>query len=180
MMNTINPSVAEIDATINFLSILELAKDASKLKEALSTIKAEKDAAAAERKAAQLAKEDVAAGQAALEDMQAQLERDRAKLKQDQAASFKTSEELDAASVAMREERDRFDRWMAGEREALANLRARVDSDAAANKRRAEDLMALEAKAAVRERDADAAIAAADAKRAEYEAKIASLKAMVQ
>lgn len=178
-MNAITPSVAEIDATINVLSILELAKDASKLKDALGTIKAEKDAAAAERKAAQLAKEDIAAAQAALEDQQVQIDRDRAKLKQDQAASLKTSEELEQASVAMREERNRFDRWMAEEREALANLRARVESDAVANKRRAEDLMALEAKAATRERDADAAIAAADAKRAEFEAKLANLKAMV-
>ena len=54
MMNT-NPSVAEIDATMNLLSVLELAKDASKLKTALQEIKDAQDALAAMKKDADAA-----------------------------------------------------------------------------------------------------------------------------
>ena len=79
----------------------------------------------------------------------------------------------------MRDERNQFDRWMAEQREALNSDKARVESDRVANSRRAEDLQTLEDAANKRVQDAENEIAATKAKRAEYEAKMENLKAMV-
>lgn len=178
MINT-TPSVSEIDATMNLLSVLELAKDATKLKGALKEIKAAQDAASAERKAA----DDYIAQakqQAADLDRQAGVvEQSRAKVKEESARAFKAAEEVELSREAMRDERNRFDRWMADERERLTARQAKVESDHVANARRAEDLKIIEDAADRRAKEADAAIKAADAKRAEYETKLASLKAMV-
>lgn len=178
MMNTI-PSAAEIDATMNLLSVLELAKDATKLKEALQEVKSAQDAASAERKGADEAIAQ-AKQQAAELDRQAGLvEQDRAKVKEESAKAFKASEEIELSREAMRDDRNKFDRWMADQREVLAANLAKIESDRVANARRAEDLKAIEDAADRRVKEADAAIKAADAKRAEYEAKLSNLKAMV-
>lgn len=178
MINT-TPSVAEIDATMNLLSVLELAKDAGKLKSALQEVKAAQDAASAERAAADKAIAQAKADAIALATQQGQLDQQAAKLKEESAKVFKGSEEVELSREAMREERNRFDRWMAEQREALAGDQARVESDRVANARRAEDLKSIEDAAANRSKAADAAIQAADAKRGEFETKLASLKAMV-
>ena len=178
-MNTINPSVAEIDAAINVLSVLEMAKDATKLKETLQQFKAAEKSAAAERKASEKAAAALDAKAEEIERQRALLELDQLKLKDDVARMLKSSAEVSDMRDAMREERNRFDSWMAEQREALAADKARVESDAVANMRRLEDLNAAEKAASDRVRDAEAAIQSAEAKREEYEAKIASLKAMV-
>lgn len=178
-MNTINPTVAEIDAAVNVLAILEMAKDAGKLKAALQEVKDAQAAAATERAEADKALASLKAVEASLERDRALLEQERAKLKEESARVFKASGDVELDRAAMREERNNFDRWMAGEREAIAAARAKADSDAVANQRRAEEIASVEESAAARVRDAEAAIRAADAKRAEYEAKIDSLKKMV-
>lgn len=178
MMNT-TPSVAEIDATMNLLSVLELAKDATKLKSTLQEIKSAQDAASDERKAADEAIAQAKQQAAELERQAGLVEQDRAKVKEESTRAFKAAEEVELTREAMRDDRNKFDRWMADQREALAASLAKVESDRVANARRAEDLKAIEDAADRRVKEADAAIAAADARRAEYEAKIASLKAMV-
>ena len=178
MMNT-TPSVAEIDATMNLLSVLEMAKDATKLKSALQDIKAAQDAAMAERKAADAAIATAKAQEAALQVQAGLVEQSKAKVKEEAARAFKASEDIELIRAAVLEERNNFDRWMAAQREALAADQARVESDRVVNARRAEDLKAIEDAADRRVKEADSAIKAADAKRAEYEAKLASLKAMV-
>jgi len=179
MMNTINPTVAEIDAAVNVLAILEMAKDAGKLKATLQEVKDAQDAAASERAAADKAAADLRGLQAEIERENALIAQERAKLKQETAQILKNNEQTELMRAAMRDERERFDRWMAAEREVLDAAKAKVDSDAVANARRAEDLQAIEAAAATRVADAEAAIKAADAKRAEFDAKLANLKAMV-
>ncbi len=178
MMNT-TPSVAEIDATMNLLSVLELAKDATKLKGALQEVKAAQDAASAERKAADASIAQMRQQAAELERQAALIGQDRTKVKEESTRIFKASEEIELSRDAMRDERNRFDRWMADQREALAADQAKAESDRVANARRAEDLKAIEDAADRRAKEADAAIKAADAKRAEFEAKLANLKAMV-
>ncbi len=173
------PSVAEIDATMNLLSVLELAKDATKLKGALQEVKAAQDAASAERKAADAAIAQAKKQAAELERQAGLVEQDRAKVKEEYAKAFKASEEIELSRNAMRDDRNKFDRWMADEREQLAASQAKVESDRVANARRAEDFKAVEDAANLRVKEADAAIKAADAKRAEFEAKLAGLKAMV-
>jgi hypothetical protein len=178
MMNT-TPSVAEIDATMNLLSVLELAKDATKLKSALQDIKSAQDAAAAERKAADAAIATMRAQEADLQVQAGLVEQSKAKVKEESARAFKASEEIELARAGMVDERNTFDRWMAAQREALAADQARVESDRVAVARRAEDLQTIEDAAARKVDEAQAAEKAADAKRAEYEAKLAGLKAMV-
>ncbi len=178
MMNT-TPSVAEIEATMNLLSVLELAKDATKLKGALQEIKSAQDAASAERKAADEAIAQSKKQAADLEKQAGLVEQDRAKCKEESARVFKSAEEVELSREAMRDDRNKFDRWMAEQREALAADQAKVEADRVANARRAEDLKAIEDAAARRVSEADAAIRAADAKRAEFETKLANLKSMV-
>ena len=178
MINT-TPSAAEIDVAMNLLSVLELAKDATKLKGALQEVKAAQDAASAERKAADQAVTQAKQQAAALEKQAGLVEQDRTKVREESARIFKASEEIELSRDAMREERNRFDRWMAEQREALSADQAKVESDRVANARRAEDLKAVEDTADRHMKEADAAIQAADAKRAEFEAKLSNLKAMV-
>jgi len=178
MINT-TPSAAEIDATMNLLSVLELAKDATRLKGALQEVKAAQDAASAERKAADDAIAQAKQQAAEIERQAGLIEQDRAKVKEETAKAFKASEEIALSREAMRADRNNFDRWMADQREVLAANMAKIESDRVANARRAEDLKAIEDAADRRMKEADAAIKAADAKRAEYEAKLSNLKAMV-
>jgi chromosome segregation ATPase len=178
MMNT-NPTAADIDAAINLLSILELAKDATQLKDALKDIKKAQDAAAAERKKADKSLADLKAKFAELDEQTAVIEQERAKLAIETARTLQASKDVDDMRVAMREQRIDFDRWMAQQREKLAADEARVASDSVANARRAEDLKTLEDEAARRADRADAAKAAADAKREEFEAKLENLKQMI-
>jgi hypothetical protein len=178
MMNT-TPSVAEIDATMSLLSVLELAKDAAKLKKALQEIKAAQDAASAERNAADEAIAQTNRQAAELQVEFGLLEQGRVKVKEETARALKASEDIELSREAMRDDRNKFDRWMADQREALVAEQAKVESTRVANARRAEDLKAIEDAADRRVKEADAAIKAADAKRAEYEAKLSNLKAMV-
>lgn len=178
-MISTKPTVAEIDAAMNLLSILEMAKDASALKATLAGIKDQQAALAEQRELAAKDLETLAGGQLFLEEQQARLDADREKLRQENDKHIRNTADLAADRAAMKEERNRFDAWMAKEREEFDRLKARVSSDAAANNTRAAQLEARNAELDKREADLASARAAADAKRVEYEQKLESLKAMV-
>lgn len=178
-MNTINPTPAEIDSAVNLLSVLELAKDATKLKEALKKIKDEHDAVSAARAAAVQEASEAKQATADLAAKQSRLDSDRAKLKEGMAILFKNNEELELARAAMRGERESFDNWMAAQREALAADRAKVESVAFENKRRAEEAALAMKDADTRMQHAQQLAAEAAAKLRDYESKLAQLKAMV-
>lgn len=178
-MISTTPTNAEVDAAISVLSVLEMAKDATKLKAALSGIKDAQDAAVAERKAADKSISQLKADANALLAQEAQIEQQRAKVKEESAKAFKAAEHIEAERAAMVEERNRFDHWMAQQREDLAAAQAKVESDRVANARRAEDLQLIEASCAAKAAEAEVAIRTANARCVEYEAKIANLKAMV-
>lgn len=178
-MITTHPSVAEVDATLSLLSVLELAKDASKLKTALLTLKAEQDDLAdaqkkhdnAVRRAQEATKRaEEAIGKSLAEKAAASEELARV------AAGFA---DLEAAREAMKAERDAFDRWMAGERDALSRRVAEVDSKAVQNEREGERLTRLEATLQGERQKLQSAMDAVAAKGDELDAKLNSLKAMV-
>jgi hypothetical protein len=72
-----------------------------------------------------------------------------------------------------------FDRWMAGEREALAKRQSEVESKAVTTSRLADDIARREDALKATEERLAAAIAAADARRKEFDDKLASLKQMI-
>lgn len=178
-MISTTPTVAEIDAAINVLSILEMAKDASKLKDALAKIKEAKDEAKAMNDMAAQKLADISTARRDLDSQQAIIESQQAKLREANQIHLRNNEDLAADRAAMREERDRFDRWMAEERNAVARLRAQAEADKSVNDRRGAELQAEAAQLDKIKADLAAQQRAADALRAEYEQKIASLKAMV-
>jgi chromosome segregation ATPase len=178
-MITTNPSVAEIDATINFLSVLEMAKDSAKLKAALNELKAEQDDLAdAQKKHDNAARKANDAAKKA-EDAAAKALAAQAKADDDIAKVAKGLADLENERVAMREERNQFDRWMAAERDALSKRQAEVESKAVLNTRAEEEMAKRASAVGAAEAKLANAIAAADAKREEYEAKLASLKEMI-
>ena len=179
MIANIKPLAAEIDAAVNVLSVLEMAKDASKIKATLQGVKEAQQEAARERAAAEKAIVDLCKERAQLDDQRKDLDAQAAKVREESARAFKNAEDVELSRVAMRNERDRFDKWMADQREALNAQIAKVQSDAVANERRHAELQEAKADAATRAAEAVAAIKAADARRAEYENKLSSLKAMV-
>jgi chromosome segregation ATPase len=178
MINT-HPSVAEIDATINLLSVLEMAKDATKLKDTLHSLKLRQDeieqAKQAHDKAAYDAQQEAKKAEAVL----AQVAVSQEKANRDLSNVAKGFADLEAARESMREERNKFDRWMAGEREALARRQSEVDSKAVTTSRLAEDIARREDALKATEERLAAAIAAADARRKEFDDKLASLKQMI-
>lgn len=170
---------AQIDTALNVVSILEMVKDATKLKEALAKIKEAQDAGVAQQKKLDKTLADIAKGQKALAEQEAALAAEREKLRSDAAALAKNTELLQADAAAMREERNKFDSWMAVEREKLAAETAKVASDADQNVRRAEELKKEAAGIEKMRAKLDKAQEAVDAVRAEYEQKMVALKAMV-
>lgn len=178
-MNSINPTTAEINSAVNLLSVLELAKDATKLKEVLKKIKEEQDAAAASFAAATEEASRAKQAMAELAAAQSQVDFDRAKLRDGMATLFKNNEDLELARADMRRERESFDNWMAAQREALAADKAKVDSVAFENARKAEEAALAMKDANVRMQHAEQLAAEAAAKLREYETKLAQLKAMV-
>lgn len=178
-MISTTPTVAEIDATINLLSILELAKDASKLKEALGGIKSAHDAVKADMAALDKLKAEVIKTQANVSVLQGRLDADREKLRVENQAHIRNCEALEQDRAAIKSEREKFDAWMAGEREKLAADLAKVASDRAAIENRAKELDAVRDNVAKQAMDAMRAQEAADAVRAEYETRMTALKAMV-
>lgn len=178
-MISTSPTVAEIDAATKLLSILEMAKDASKLKESLAKIKEAQDAAAAERVAAEQAAASMLAGQRSLEQQQAKNASDMEKLREANALHIRNTEDLANERAAMKDERNRFDTWMAEQREELDRMKSavaaqasQVNAQAARIEQQANDLAKREAGVEVLE-------SAAKAKIAEYDQKIDNLKQMI-
>jgi len=178
MLNT-NPTAADIDATMNLLSVLEMANDATRLKAALQEIKDAQDAVASDRAKAEAAVAEAEGKSQELQTLASKLDAERLRLKEEEKRIFKNNEDVEASRVAMVDERNNFDAWMAAQREALAADKAKVESDAVANQRAVEDFQATVNESKSRLREADAVIKSAEAKRQEYEAKLAGLKAMV-
>lgn len=175
----ITPSAVAVDTAANLLAFLELAKDPGKLKSVIDQIKGAQTAAADEVAAAAEAKAKAAAAAADLDKKQASIDQESAKLKSANADIARKIDEANAISESAKAERVKFDAWMAAEREALTNDKSSVASAADQNGKRADALAREEASLAKRVEQVDAALAAAEAKRAEYEAKLAGLKAMV-
>ena len=175
----ITPSAVAVDTAANLLTFIELARDPSKLKAVIDQIKDAQDAAAAEVAAAAEAKAEM---QDAVEEMaqsKAQIEKDAAAVASANADIARRIEEANAIAESAKAERVKFDNWMAAEREALANAKASVEAAADQVARRAAALSKAESEIADRFAAADAAMAAANAKGEEFEAKLAGLKAMV-
>lgn len=178
-MITTTPAVAEVNATMNLLSVLELAKDATAMKAALSALKSEQDKmaethnsilAAQEKQNALIAQAEKAQDTAAA--MQAKAEAENAKVMQNIA-------EVEADRAAMRDQRATFDTWMAAQREALDAQKAAVASQAAALNKFNDEMNDRQKSLANAWLAVEKAKADAEATRSEYEAKLASLKQLV-
>lgn len=179
MMGTTPTAPSEVGQALQWLSVLEMAKDATKLKQALLPLQEAQQAAAEERQAADKA---IAGAKQAMSDAaseMAKLEQERARLKEDQARLFKNGEDIEYSRAEMVRERTRFDDWMARERELLSAASAKVQSDAATVARRAQECDQRESQAGAELAKARGLQAAAEALRLEYEQKLNNLKAMV-
>jgi hypothetical protein len=175
----ITPSAVAVDTAANLLAFLEMAKDPSKLKAVLDQIKSAQDAAAAEAKAAMDAKAALQALNAAAQDEASKAAAALARVREESAKVAKAAAEADAMRSDALADRNKFDVWMAGQREALAAAQAKVESDAAGNKRRGEELDRRESQADGEMAKARNFQAAAEALRAEYEQKLSALKSLV-
>lgn len=175
----ITPSAVAVDTAANLLAFLEMAKDPSKLKAVLDQIKTAQDAAAAEVKAAEAVKAEASAAARQAEAQKAKASSELAALREESAKAAAASADALAVRDAIKEERKRFDDWMAGQREALDAAKARVAADAAANSLFAQELDSRERALEERDEACSRVTAAAEALRAEYQQKIAALKSMI-
>lgn len=175
----ITPSAVAVDTAANLLAFLEMAKDPSKLKAVLDQIKTAQDAAAAEAEAAKAAKKEALDIMREANEKSAAADRAAVTAREDSSRAAAASADAAAMRDSMKEERNKFDNWMAAEREKLAADQAKVKSDAAQNASMAEALAGAEKDAIEYRAEADRAMAAAEALRAEYEQKIAALKSMI-
>jgi len=179
MMSTTPTAPSEVGQALQWLSVLEMAKDATKLKQALLPLQEAQQAAADERQAAD---KDIAEAKQAMSEVaseMAKLQQERARMKEDQARLFKNSEDIEYSRAEMVRERTKFDDWMARERELLSAASAKVQSDAAAVARRAQECDQRESQADAELARARGLQAAADAMRLDYEHKIAALKSII-
>ena len=175
----ITPSAVAVDTAANLLAFLEMAKDPGKLKAVLDQIKAAQNAAAAEADAVREAKESAAKTMAAAQAAAAQASQDLSRAREEAAKAAQAAADADNVREAARAERQRFDDWMAQQREALAADAARVAADADQNKRNSADVDARAEAARSAFESAERAQHAAEALRAEYERKLAALKSIV-
>jgi len=178
-MITTNPTAREVDATLNLLSVLALAKDADLLADRLEQFKSAM--ADADAKLA-----DVAAAQAAAADLQAQADQSLADAQavREQAdaellKAYKATEDASNDRSYCRTQREAFDQWAAQEREKLVALGA---STAAREDALLRDRLALEDERRALQAEKERVGAAQDAAiafKAEYEAKLDALKQVV-
>lgn len=175
----ITPSAVAVDTAANLLSFLEMAKDPSKLKAVLDQIKGAQDAAAAEAQAARDAKADAEKTLAAAQDAAAKASQDLARAREEAARAAQAAADADSVRASVKAERQKFDDWMAGQREGLSADAARVAAEADLNRRRADELAQRAAQVDAAAAAAERAQAAADELRAEYERKVAALKSIV-
>lgn len=175
----ITPSAVAVDTAANLLAFLEMAKDPSKLKAVLDQIKAAQDAAAAEAQAAQLVKVEAEDAAREAEAQKDQASRELSALREESARAASATADAMAMRDSMKEERNKFDTWMAQQREALDAAKARVAADAAANSSFAKELDSRESELAEKDEACSRLTAAAEALRNEYQQKIAALKSMI-
>jgi len=175
----ITPSAVSVDTAANLLTFIELARDPSKLKAVVEQIKTAQEAASKEIEKAKIAQD-------AADKILAEAEKKEEKASQ-QLSAARTEAGKAAAAVAEAEavrgqiaaERNKFDAWMATEREALANAKAVVNAAAEQNNKRDEAFASAEADLAKRVAQAVATQAAAEALQAEYKQKLSALKSVV-
>lgn len=175
----ITPSAVAVDTAANLLAFLEMAKDPSKLKAVLDQIKTAQDAAAAKVQSAREANESAAKTVAAAQAAAAKASQDLSLAREETAKAAQAAADADAVRASVKAERQKFDDWMAGQREALDAAKARVAADAAANSSFAQELDSRERALAEKDEACSRVTAAAEALRAEYERKIAALKSMI-
>lgn len=175
----ITPSAVAVDTAANLLAFLEMAKDPSKLKAVLAQIKAAQAAAAAEADSARAARDEAAQTAAAAQDAAAKAAQDLSRAREEAAKAAQSTADADVVRAAVKSERQKFDDWMAQQREALSADSARVAADADLTQRRAAELDARALEVAEAASEAQRAQAAADALRADYERKVAALKSIV-
>jgi chromosome segregation ATPase len=178
-MITTHPSVAEIDATINFLSVLEMAKDAAKLKGALASLKDAQTALAQQEKESTEAAKRAEAAQKRSETAANKVASEQAKLEREREALAKSTQDIEDSYAAMKAQRNDFDRWMAEERDKLSRQQALVTSEQVMLERAKDQLAQREAELSKEREAVQIELAAASEKRIELEAKLAGLKAMV-
>lgn len=177
MINT-SPSVAALDAATDLLSILELAKDASALKATIADVRAEALAAAAQIEELAKAQSDLDAAWAKAEKAEAAAQVKIDKADADIANVAKGFADLEGARSAMKIDRSTQDQWAAQVREELANKQAKIASDQDQLDKRDLFLSDREAKLDAEFATAVNAQQAALAKGADYEAKMAALRAV--
>jgi chromosome segregation ATPase len=178
-MISTTPTVAEINAAIDFLTILEMAKDAKKLKDSLAQIQQAQSALADEAASANKAKAEAEAAVSKAQKKSDEIETKLAKLDEANRLHIRNTEDLANERAAMRDERSRFDEWMAKEREELDRVKSVVSSQASQNNLRSSS---LDARAAELDKRADNLARleeAAQAMKAEYEQKVANLKQFI-
>ena len=173
------PTAADLSSAINLLSVLELAKDATSLKTALQSLVDQTEVLAAQQ--AELETERSALVAATADSVRAKdaasAERSQADI--DISRVAQGFADLAAEREAMKVTRAQADEQAAGVRQELADARALVDSDRDQVDRRervlAERALALDAEY----QKASDSLDAANAKGAEYDAKLANLKGLV-
>lgn len=175
----ITPSAVAVDTAANLLSFLEMVKDPSKLLVVLDQIKTAQSAAEAQTQEAKKAQADAEALKSAAQAEVAKAADERAKIRDEAIRAANAITESDAVRDAVKGERQRFDQWMAEQREKLSADLAKVNSDSAGNAHRTAELKVLEAAAASREQAADDMLRTADAQRVQYEQKISALKSII-
>lgn len=178
MINTI-PSVADLNAATQLLSVLELAKDATALKAAIADL-ADAQSQFADQ-ASKLAEERKAYEQSkANAERAADIALDaQRKSKEDQLKVSAAYGELADARDKQRAERNSFDQWMAEQRAAVNHKLADIESREDQIKRREAALAKQADELAAQIVKAREAEAAANAKGAELAAKLDSLKQFV-
>lgn len=178
-MFSVTPNAVEVNAAFNLLTVLEIIKDPSALKANLEQLKQAQDAIAAEREAAEKAKGEADSAAANAASAKAALAAKEAALAEQVNTARRRTEEADAVTAASKVERARFDDWMAAEREKLDAQVAAVNARAAENQKQVQELAKAHEDLIAKANDLNRLEAAAEAKKAEYESKLASLKAMV-
>jgi hypothetical protein len=179
-MINVTPNAVEVNAAFNLLTIFEIIKDPASLKASLEQIKQAQDAAAAERQAAEVVKAQADKAMQEVDNARALLASQEAQTREQAARASRQVEESEAVSRAAKREREAFDAWMAQRREELDNQTAKVRSDAEQNARALKAFSAKEEELTQRAENLARLEQVAEAKRAEFEAKLASLKAMVE
>lgn len=173
------PTPGELQATLDLLSVLALAKDAERLAAAIGELKAAQDEAEERRLAAAAAIAELDTKAAAIENDRALADGEMNRAIDQISKAQKLFEEASDDREVARQQRARFDQWMFDERQKLKESLDQLAAREAAMGRHDELVRDAVAAADAARLRAEEARAAADAVRYDYEARIGSLRATV-